>query len=148
MTRPTLRVEVAEPCLADWDSMSGDEVVLFCGLCRKNVYNLSAMTDVEAAEFLSAQTGEVCIQAYQRADGTVITEPCPTSISQRPTNKLVGLVPESARRRAIKAAAKVLGWGTAFAGTGAIWTVWVAADATGHVPDKSPLRNVPSSARW
>src|SRR5262245_30602687 len=37
------RLRIASPCSADWDEMTGDDRVRFCGRCRKNVYNLSEM---------------------------------------------------------------------------------------------------------
>src|SRR5690348_11198318 len=42
------RIQIASPCEASWDAMNGDDRVRFCGLCEKNVYNLSAMTRDEA----------------------------------------------------------------------------------------------------
>ncbi len=41
-------VKVASPCSADWDRMIGDERARFCGQCELNVYNLSAMSTLEA----------------------------------------------------------------------------------------------------
>jgi hypothetical protein len=42
------RLRVARPCDADWNGMAGNERVRFCGECQKHVYNLSALTRVEA----------------------------------------------------------------------------------------------------
>ncbi len=70
-------VRVASPCHASWDTMKGDERARFCGLCRKNVYNLSEMTRQEAENLLREKEGRLCVRYYQRADGTVLTKDCP-----------------------------------------------------------------------
>jgi hypothetical protein len=36
-------IEIATPCPASWEAMTGDDRSRFCGQCRLNVYNLSAM---------------------------------------------------------------------------------------------------------
>jgi len=72
------RVGVASPCTASWDDMIGDERVRFCGLCAKNVYNLSGMLGEEAERLLQETAGEeMCVRLYRRADGTVLTADCP-----------------------------------------------------------------------
>jgi hypothetical protein len=70
-------LRIASPCSADWDEMTGDARVRFCGQCEKNVYNLSAMTRDEAESLVREKEGRVCVRMYQRADGTVITNDCP-----------------------------------------------------------------------
>lgn len=79
-------VRVATPCHADWDSMQGDERARFCGICQKDVFDLSGM-DARAAEAFvrersHAQT-ETCIRFFRRADGTVMTNDCPTGVSAK-----------------------------------------------------------------
>ncbi|HVR98560.1 MAG TPA: hypothetical protein VMW27_18235 [Thermoanaerobaculia bacterium] len=71
------KVRVARPCPASWSDMVGDERMRFCSLCRRNVYNLSALTSTEALDLLQSQEGEICGLLYRRADGTVITADCP-----------------------------------------------------------------------
>jgi len=75
------RVDVAAPCPASWDEMTGDDRTRFCDLCRKNVYNLSDMSRREA-EALVRVAGEqrTCIRFYRRPDGTVLTENCPIGL--------------------------------------------------------------------
>ena len=70
-------VRVASPCHASWDSMKGDEQARFCGLCRKNVYNVSEMTRQETESLLREKEGKLCVRYYQRADGTILTKNCP-----------------------------------------------------------------------
>lgn len=74
---PLDQVEVASPCHESWDEMAGDDKQRFCTVCRKNVYNLSAMTTREAEEFVAERSGKACIRFYRRADGTLLTADCP-----------------------------------------------------------------------
>lgn len=75
-------IEIAKPCRADWESMSGDERVRACQLCHLNVYNISSMTKVEAESFLRQELpdGKVCVRLFRRADGTIITDNCPRGL--------------------------------------------------------------------
>src|SRR5262245_59089137 len=73
-------VDIATPCPMPWEQMTGDERVRFCGECRKNVYNISAMKQIEAEEFLGEHLGNVCIRLYRRADGTILTSDCPVGL--------------------------------------------------------------------
>lgn len=69
-------IEVASPCPVPWESMQGDTRVRHCGQCRKNVYQLAEMTRNEAEALIMGAQGEVCVQLYRRADGTVVTRDC------------------------------------------------------------------------
>jgi hypothetical protein len=83
MTRLPVILEnlrIATPCSADWDEMSGNDKVRFCGQCEKNVYNLSAMTRSEAEALVAKKDGRLCVRLYQRHDGTVITSDCPVGV--------------------------------------------------------------------
>jgi hypothetical protein len=73
-------IRIATPCRADWDDMSGDEQVRFCGKCEKNVYNISEMTRAEAEALVREKEGRLCVRMYQRADGTIITADCPVGV--------------------------------------------------------------------
>lgn len=74
-------LRIAAPCSVDWNSMTGDERKRFCGLCKKNVYNISEMSRKDAAEFIRESEGEAtCIRFYRRKDGTVITDNCPLGL--------------------------------------------------------------------
>jgi hypothetical protein len=78
---PLNHVHVAAPCSANWDEMNGDERKRFCGLCQLNVYNLSAMTKMEAEKLLVESEGRLCVRFYRRTDGTIITQNCPKGIA-------------------------------------------------------------------
>ena len=80
MTKSTTNLErlrIASPCPTNWDSMSGNDKVRFCGLCNLNVYNISAMTAGEAQALIARTEGRLCAKLYRRSDGTVITADCP-----------------------------------------------------------------------
>jgi hypothetical protein len=76
-------VRIAAPCKANWDEMVGDDHVRFCGLCEKNVYNLSSLSRDEAEALLVAREGKMCVRMYRREDGTVLTDDCPVGVKKR-----------------------------------------------------------------
>lgn len=67
------RVCIAMPCSVNWDEMKGDNKVRLCGGCNKNVYNLSAMSKIEAEEILSGPTLP-CIQIMRKDEGSIVTQ--------------------------------------------------------------------------
>jgi hypothetical protein len=71
------RLEVASPCTASWQNMRGNEQVRYCSECKRNVYNLSAMTGGEALELVQQHESNLCVRFYRRKDGTVLTADCP-----------------------------------------------------------------------
>lgn len=76
-SQPNLEdIEIRSPCDVPWDSLRGNERVRTCGKCRENVYNISAMTRVEALRLIRAQEGRVCVRILRRPDGTVVTGEC------------------------------------------------------------------------
>lgn len=79
--RPTPTVQVASPCPADWEAMTGDERVRFCAQCERPVYNLSAMTGPEIADLIRQTEGQRrCVRFYTRRDGTTLTRDCPVGV--------------------------------------------------------------------
>jgi hypothetical protein len=70
-------LRVASPCNASWEEMAGDDLVRFCQQCRKNVYNLSGMSQRDAAAFVRETEGRLCVRFYRRQDGTLLTDNCP-----------------------------------------------------------------------
>ncbi len=73
---PLESVRVANPCSTDWDKMQGDDRVRFCQSCAKNVFNLSELSKPEAEKLITEKQGNLCVQYYQREDGTIITDDC------------------------------------------------------------------------
>ncbi len=76
-------IRIASPCPAKWEEMAGDDRVRFCGLCKKNVYDLSALTRGEAERLLGEKEGKLCARLFRRADGTVLTRDCPVGFRAR-----------------------------------------------------------------
>ena len=74
------KVQIANPCPADWNQMVGDDRVRHCSLCNLNVYNLCAITEPEALQVLQNREGRLCARIYRRADGTVLTQDCPVGV--------------------------------------------------------------------
>ncbi|MCE3607059.1 hypothetical protein LXA47_26165 [Massilia sp. P8910] len=70
-------IDIASPCTASWDKMKGDDRVRHCNDCNKNVFNLSAMAQADAAALLADNhDGNLCVRFYRRQDGTVMTSDC------------------------------------------------------------------------
>jgi hypothetical protein len=76
------RHRIAKPCSVKWSSMSGDEKTRFCGQCKLNVHNLSAMSTEEAEGLLARKNGKICTYFYRRTDGTILTQDCPVGLRQ------------------------------------------------------------------
>ncbi len=74
------QVVIAAPCPFSWESMEGDDKVRHCGGCSKNVYNISAMTEKEAENFLQVNGATQCMRFYRRTDGTIMTDNCPVGL--------------------------------------------------------------------
>lgn len=69
-------LKIDDPCPASFADMSGIGAVRYCKLCHENVYDLSQMTKREAEDLIFEAEGRICVQFYQRADGTVVTKDC------------------------------------------------------------------------
>ena len=69
----SIAIQIASPCRVSWDSMEGDDITRFCGLCHLNVYNLSAINSKAAEEFLQSRVSSerVCVRFFRRHDGTI-----------------------------------------------------------------------------
>src|SRR6185503_6331901 len=57
-------VRIASPCSADWEKMVGDERVRHCNQCNLNVYNLSALSSLEAHDLVAKREGRLCVRFY------------------------------------------------------------------------------------
>jgi hypothetical protein len=78
-----IRLKVASPCNANWDAMTGDEAIRFCGLCKKNVYQISNMTNDQVEELLADAGEKKCGRFYQRKDGTLVTADCSVGLKRK-----------------------------------------------------------------
>lgn len=81
--RKRIRLKVASPCKASWKDMSGDDAVRFCGLCKKNVYELSHMSSEQIEELLTGSGEKRCVRFYQRKDGTLLTSDCSVGLRRK-----------------------------------------------------------------
>lgn len=77
-------IDVASPCPANWNEMKGGDRVRFCSDCKKNVYNLSAMTRAEAIALVDElEPDGFCGRFFRRADGTMLTADCPVGLAEQ-----------------------------------------------------------------
>lgn len=81
------RVRIASPCGADWEKMTGDDRVRFCGECKKHVYNITNMSRREA-EALLTENASACVRFFQRADGTIMTQDCAVGVKKKQRRKV------------------------------------------------------------
>jgi hypothetical protein len=89
-------IRIATPCKADWNKMSGDERVRFCGQCKLNVYNISEMTTDEAEKLIIEKEGKLCVRMYRRTDGTLLNKDCPIGLLKRRCQAAFGAISAAA----------------------------------------------------
>jgi hypothetical protein len=75
-------IRVAAPCDVSWDEMVGNGRARHCDQCKKQVFNISAMSRADAEVLLREHVG-ICVRFYRRFDGTVMTSDCPVGIRHR-----------------------------------------------------------------
>jgi hypothetical protein len=66
---------VASPCVADWNSMTGNDQVRFCEHCSLDVHNLSSMTRSQAERLVARSNGRLCVQYIHDPYGGPVTLP-------------------------------------------------------------------------
>lgn len=117
-------IEVAKPCTAKWEEMTGDERMRRCAQCELDVFDLSAMRRDEAEAFVASRLGKArtCIRFLRRADGTIVTRDCPVGV-------------RAAWKRVTWAAAALLGAGFAAA-------AMFAPRGFGGPPRVAPLKQI------
>lgn len=76
------RIEIASPCDANWDEMTGDDRRRHCAQCDLHVHNLEAMTDREVRDLLLNAEGRICGRIRRRTDGTILTRDCPVGLAR------------------------------------------------------------------
>lgn len=65
-------VKIESPCHESWDAMAGAGARRFCGVCEKDVHDLSAMRHDEARALLTgSKQGSLCVRYTSEADGTL-----------------------------------------------------------------------------
>jgi hypothetical protein len=76
---------IAAPCDVEWDDMVGGDTMRRCNDCKLNVYHVENLTSKEVAALLKtdmAQSGNLCVRLYRRADGTLLTKDCPRGLAK------------------------------------------------------------------
>lgn len=104
------RVQIATRCNANWEDMRGDDVSRHCDQCNLDVFDLSAMSRVDAEAFLQERMGKgrVCARIYRRADGRILTRDCPVGLAR-------------VRARAIQAVVRMAAMVALLAGAAVLW---------------------------
>jgi hypothetical protein len=77
---PIGRLRIATPCPISWEQMTGGDGVRFCDHCQLNVYNISALSRIEAEKLIASTEGRLCARLFRRADGTILTRDCPVGL--------------------------------------------------------------------
>ncbi len=67
-----IHLPIAEPCHEDWDAMEPRERGRFCASCKKDVHDLSSMTEDEARAFLRERAGtRLCVNYRHDTAGRI-----------------------------------------------------------------------------
>lgn len=85
-------IKIPNPCAEDWNKMDGNEKFRFCGICEKNVYNISSMTTREANKLLFDNKEKVCIRMEKDTHGKVKTLKNPLHQITRQTPIAAGIL--------------------------------------------------------
>ena len=81
LARQTVQnVVIKSPCSVGWETMDGDDKVRFCRQCKLNVYNISSMSEGEAAALITRPEGRPCVFLRRREDGIVVSDNCPVAL--------------------------------------------------------------------
>jgi hypothetical protein len=78
------QVQIARSCSNDWESLTGNDRVRFCGECNKNVYNFTAMTRSEAENLIRETAGNICARIIRDVEGFVVTAKSPIGLNLIP----------------------------------------------------------------
>ena len=84
------RVQIAAPCHARWEDMTGDDRKRLCAECNLHVHNIAGMTRDEAEALLqqhfnpdgSSKGIRFCGRLFRRTDGTILTQDCPQGLAR------------------------------------------------------------------
>ena len=75
------KIVIQAPCQVGWDEMAGDDMIRFCGQCKKNVHNLSTLPDDRLAEVLAERKiKETCVIMSKDKNGRVRFDNCPVAL--------------------------------------------------------------------
>src|SRR4030095_8437110 len=68
------QIQIASPCNAEWDSMTGNDQIRFCDHCNFKVHNLSAMTRQKALRLVADSRGRLCVRFISGPGGRPLTQ--------------------------------------------------------------------------
>ncbi len=81
-------VTIPVPCPASWSDMTGGDRVRTCSACEKPVFDLSAITTVEAARLLGDADRLPCVRVRRGEDGRILTADGPAGFRERIRRRL------------------------------------------------------------
>lgn len=68
-------IDVKSPCSESWDEMFGNDEVLFCSHCAKDVHNISAMNRADAEKLVKKSNGGLCVRYVKTPQGELVNAP-------------------------------------------------------------------------
>ncbi len=69
---PLHQIQIVKPCPADWNAMTGDVQARFCAHCKRQVHDLSQMTEAQAQTLLDHTNLNACVRITRTADGRIL----------------------------------------------------------------------------
>jgi len=100
--RSLAQARIASPCEIPTQATE-QERVRFCRSCHQNVFDVSGLSREEAQALIRTNTGRFCVSLYQRADGDVQSEDCPSVFQPiegrrlAMSNVMIGMIDTSQR---------------------------------------------------
>ncbi|MBS1788730.1 MAG: carboxypeptidase regulatory-like domain-containing protein [Acidobacteria bacterium] len=67
------QLNVAKPCSASWEEMTGNRQKRFCSECSKHVFDFSRMTRQQIEAVTAVHQGNLCARITRREDGSMVT---------------------------------------------------------------------------
>lgn len=66
------KLNVAQPCSASWQEMTGNEQKRFCSHCNKHVFDFSRMTRQQIEAVTAVNQGNLCARITRNEDGSMV----------------------------------------------------------------------------
>lgn len=83
------QAKIASPCPEIWETMQGEGAVRACSRCDQEVFDLGAMTLMEADTLIRDRVGQrTCIRLHRRTDGTMMFADCEVGASGVRTRRI------------------------------------------------------------
>jgi len=137
-------LRIDDPCTVDWGRMDGDDRVRHCGVCERNVYDLTVLSSEEIDELLARyEGGGLCVQMLLRADGTVVV----ADEAKRCPEEVAGAAKRRDRRRLLVGAIGAAVGASAFATLARMAASWVEAVTAPAFPEHPPTPEKPAPVK-